>query len=114
MLDKAPDENILALADVGSHAHREICISPQKAFVGHRRDCRLLVVALLQSTVERDETFERRRDRMEGLVGELRERTAQIAKGGGDRLRSVIGPGESCRHASASTASSTRAQPSSS
>jgi acetyl-CoA carboxylase carboxyltransferase component len=85
MLDKAPDENILALADVGSHAHREIGVSPQKAFVGHRRDCRLLVVALLQSTVERDETFERRRDRMEGLVGELRERTALIAKGGGDK-----------------------------
>jgi acetyl-CoA carboxylase carboxyltransferase component len=42
-------------------------------------------VALLQSTVERDETFERRRDRMEGLVGELRERTALIAKGGGDK-----------------------------
>jgi len=44
-----------------------------------------LIVALLQSTVERDETFERRRDRMEGLVGELRERTALIAKGGGDK-----------------------------
>ncbi|MDX6401827.1 MAG: 3-methylcrotonyl-CoA carboxylase beta subunit, partial [Gaiellaceae bacterium] len=42
-------------------------------------------MALLQSTVERDETFERRRDRMEGLVGELRERTALIAKGGGDK-----------------------------
>ncbi|HVR12884.1 MAG TPA: carboxyl transferase domain-containing protein, partial [Gaiellaceae bacterium] len=42
-------------------------------------------MALLQSTVERDETFERRRDRMEGLVSELRERTALIAKGGGDK-----------------------------
>ncbi|HEX9141784.1 MAG TPA: carboxyl transferase domain-containing protein, partial [Gaiellaceae bacterium] len=42
-------------------------------------------MALLQSTVERDETFERRRDRMEGLVAELRERTALIAQGGGEK-----------------------------
>jgi acetyl-CoA carboxylase carboxyltransferase component len=42
-------------------------------------------MALLESTVERDEVFERRRERMEGLVAELRERTAQVARGGGDK-----------------------------
>jgi acetyl-CoA carboxylase carboxyltransferase component len=42
-------------------------------------------MALLDSTVQRDEVFERRRERMEGLVGERRERTAQVARGGGDK-----------------------------
>jgi acetyl-CoA carboxylase carboxyltransferase component len=42
-------------------------------------------VALLRTAVERDETFERRRERMAALVGELRERTAQVARGGGER-----------------------------
>ncbi len=40
-------------------------------------------MALLQSSVERDEVFERRRERMEALVAELRERTALVAAGGG-------------------------------
>jgi acetyl-CoA carboxylase carboxyltransferase component len=42
-------------------------------------------MALLASQVARDETFERRRGRMEELVVELRERTGQIATGGGEK-----------------------------
>jgi acetyl-CoA carboxylase carboxyltransferase component len=42
-------------------------------------------VALLTSQVERDETFAGRARRMEGLVAELRERTAQVAAGGGEK-----------------------------
>jgi acetyl-CoA carboxylase carboxyltransferase component len=41
-------------------------------------------MAVLTSQVERDEVFARRRERMEALVGELRERTAQVARGGGE------------------------------
>jgi acetyl-CoA carboxylase carboxyltransferase component len=43
------------------------------------------VVALLESHVQHSDEFERRRSRMEGLVAELRERTAQVAAGGGER-----------------------------
>jgi acetyl-CoA carboxylase carboxyltransferase component len=42
-------------------------------------------MALLDSTVQRDEVFDRRRELMEGLVAELRERTAQVARGGGEK-----------------------------
>jgi acetyl-CoA carboxylase carboxyltransferase component len=43
-------------------------------------------MALLTTRVERDaEEFARRRERMEALVAELRERTAQVARGGGER-----------------------------
>jgi len=42
-------------------------------------------MALLESAVQRDEVFERRRERMDELVAELRERTAQVARGGGER-----------------------------
>jgi acetyl-CoA carboxylase carboxyltransferase component len=42
-------------------------------------------VALLESRVERTAEFERRRERMEGLVAELRERTDLVARGGGER-----------------------------
>ncbi|HEY6604782.1 MAG TPA: carboxyl transferase domain-containing protein [Gaiellaceae bacterium] len=42
-------------------------------------------MALLESAVQRDEAFERRRGRMEGLVAELRERTAAVARGGGEK-----------------------------
>ncbi len=42
-------------------------------------------MAVLETGVERDEVFERRRERMEGLVAELRARTAQIAQGGGEK-----------------------------
>ena len=42
-------------------------------------------MAVLETGVERDEVFERRRERMEGLVAELRERTAQVAQGGGEK-----------------------------
>jgi acetyl-CoA carboxylase carboxyltransferase component len=43
-------------------------------------------VAVLASQVERDSgAFARRSARMEALVAELRERTAQVARGGGDR-----------------------------
>ena len=42
-------------------------------------------MALLTSQVERDGTFARRTERMEALVGELRERTALVALGGGEK-----------------------------
>jgi acetyl-CoA carboxylase carboxyltransferase component len=42
-------------------------------------------VGLLASQIERDETFERRRSRMEALVAELQERTALVAAGGGEQ-----------------------------
>ena len=42
-------------------------------------------VAVLTSQVERSEEFERRRERMTGLVAELRERTEQVARGGGEK-----------------------------
>src|SRR5688572_32311025 len=42
-------------------------------------------MAVLTSEVARDETFERRRASMEALVVELRERTASVAAGGGER-----------------------------
>ena len=41
-------------------------------------------MAVLTSEVVRDETFERRRASLEGLVAELRERTASVAVGGGE------------------------------
>jgi acetyl-CoA carboxylase carboxyltransferase component len=43
-------------------------------------------MALLTTRVERDaDEFARRRERMEALVAELRERTEQVARGGGER-----------------------------
>jgi acetyl-CoA carboxylase carboxyltransferase component len=42
-------------------------------------------MAVLESGVQRDEAFERRRERMEGLVAELRERSVQVAQGGGEK-----------------------------
>ncbi len=42
-------------------------------------------MALLETAVQKDEAFEHRRERMEGLVAELRERTAQVARGGGEK-----------------------------
>ena len=42
-------------------------------------------MAVLESVVQKDELFERRRERMEGLVAELRERAARIALGGGEK-----------------------------
>jgi acetyl-CoA carboxylase carboxyltransferase component len=43
-------------------------------------------VALLTSQLDRDaEEFARRRERMEELVAEVRERTAQVASGGGEK-----------------------------
>src|SRR5436189_3048283 len=42
-------------------------------------------MALLQSRVERTDDFCRRQVRMEALVSELRERTAQVAAGGGEK-----------------------------
>src|SRR4051812_49831711 len=52
---------------------------------GIRPDCRLRSMAVLESGVQRDEVFERRRERLEGLVAELRERTEQVAHGGGEK-----------------------------
>jgi acetyl-CoA carboxylase carboxyltransferase component len=42
-------------------------------------------VAVLDAKIVQDETFERRRARMEALVQELRERTAVVARGGGEK-----------------------------
>jgi acetyl-CoA carboxylase carboxyltransferase component len=42
-------------------------------------------MTVLTSHVPRDEAFDRRRERMQGLVAELRERTALVAAGGGER-----------------------------
>jgi acetyl-CoA carboxylase carboxyltransferase component len=42
-------------------------------------------VALLTSTVVRDDVFASRAERMETLVAELRERSAQVARGGGEK-----------------------------
>src|SRR6186997_511325 len=42
-------------------------------------------MAVLAPEVVHDDTFERRRERMEGLVAELRERTALVAAGGGEK-----------------------------
>ena len=42
-------------------------------------------MALLTSKLERDETFARRTERMETLVAELRERSTQVARGGGEQ-----------------------------
>ena len=42
-------------------------------------------MAVLESVVQKDEVFERRRERMEALVAELRDRTAQVAQGGGEK-----------------------------
>ncbi|HEY8406365.1 MAG TPA: carboxyl transferase domain-containing protein [Gaiellaceae bacterium] len=42
-------------------------------------------MAVLTSQVDRSEEFARRRNRMSELVAELRERTAQVARGGGER-----------------------------
>jgi acetyl-CoA carboxylase carboxyltransferase component len=42
-------------------------------------------MAVLTSQTPRDDSFERRRARMEQLVAELRERTAQVARGGGEK-----------------------------
>src|SRR5213083_1143101 len=40
-------------------------------------------MAVLESAVERDDAFDRRQERMEALVGELRERSAEVSAGGG-------------------------------
>ena len=42
-------------------------------------------MAVLTTQAERGEAFERRRERMEQLVAEVRERTAAVAGGGGER-----------------------------
>jgi len=42
-------------------------------------------MAVLESTLARDDAFEARRERMDGLVAELRERTALVARGGGGK-----------------------------
>jgi acetyl-CoA carboxylase carboxyltransferase component len=42
-------------------------------------------MAVLTSEIARDESFERRRERMEELVAELRERTGIVAAGGGEQ-----------------------------
>jgi acetyl-CoA carboxylase carboxyltransferase component len=44
-------------------------------------------MALLQSRVERNDDFARRRARLESLVAELRERTEAVARGGDERAR---------------------------
>jgi hypothetical protein len=46
-------------------------------------------VTVLTTQVAHDTVFERRRARMELLVSELRERTALVAKGGGENGSTV-------------------------
>ena len=42
-------------------------------------------MAVLSSQVEASDAFDERRARMEELVAELRERSAQVARGGGEK-----------------------------
>jgi acetyl-CoA carboxylase carboxyltransferase component len=42
-------------------------------------------MTVLNSQIEASDAFEERRSRMDALVGELRERTAQVARGGGEK-----------------------------
>ena len=64
-------------------------------------------MAALTSEVVRDETFERRHASMEALVAELRERTALVAAGGGEKATSsATALAASSPRASESTASS--------
>jgi acetyl-CoA carboxylase carboxyltransferase component len=42
-------------------------------------------MAVLESRIERADDFERRQERMQALVAELRQRSAQIAAGGGEK-----------------------------
>ena len=58
---------------------------PRSPFSASSRPGRLSSVALLTTQVERDETFARRAERMEALAAELRERTALVARGGGEK-----------------------------
>src|SRR5207249_885967 len=54
--------------------------------VRHCADCSVRPMAVLSTQVERDsDSFARRHELMAGLVAELRERTAQAARGGGER-----------------------------
>src|SRR5947209_4516053 len=50
-----------------------------------RRNGRVWHMAVLSSQAQRDEVFELRRRRMEELVDQLRERTSQVARGGGEK-----------------------------
>ena len=55
------------------------------AGLGSLAAVRLTRVAVLTSQAQRDDAFSARRERMAALVAELRERTAQVARGGGER-----------------------------
>src|SRR6266480_4567518 len=65
-------------------APRPPCRSRRQEARTHRRDT-LAPVAVLESHVEPGEEHERRRARMEHLVADLRERTARVALGGGEK-----------------------------
>src|SRR2546423_8326266 len=69
-------------ASVASMAPRSPGTASLLPFVSARY---ALGVAVLESHVERTDEFERRHGRLEALVAELRERTAQVAAGGGER-----------------------------
>jgi acetyl-CoA carboxylase carboxyltransferase component len=79
------DLDVLPLADVRADSDDELSVLLEQTTLSHGRDCRLRLMAVLESAVERDEVFERRRARMEELALELRERTARIAAGGGEK-----------------------------
>jgi acetyl-CoA carboxylase carboxyltransferase component len=53
--------------------------------LGEMRPDKLRAMAVLTSQVERSGEFARRHDRMAGLVTELRERTVEVARGGGEQ-----------------------------
>jgi acetyl-CoA carboxylase carboxyltransferase component len=62
-------------------------------------------VGVLTSQVEREsDVFTQRRERMEALVAELRERTAEIARGGGEKsIERHSAPGTPAAHARANS-----------
>ena len=69
-------------------------------------------MAVLTSQLDREaEEFTRRRERMEALLAEVRERTAQVARGGGEKAWSGTARAASCPPGSGSTGWSTPARP---
>src|SRR3954468_12471551 len=53
--------------------------------LGYDPGFRVRSMAVLSSQVEASDAFDERRARMEGLVAELRERSAKVARGGGEK-----------------------------
>jgi acetyl-CoA carboxylase carboxyltransferase component len=76
----------IAQADVHELTFLDARVGHKSRLLGSDGPDRLLDMTLLTSQVERDsEVFAQRRGRMEALVAELRERTALVARGGGEK-----------------------------